>query len=253
MSTRTLNPAPSWATVALAQLRMVALLQRRDFLALGVIVTMLLGLSIWGYIQMPDEYSGSRDQVLPLFPPLAIPLALIGAFWPLGVWRKDSPERRGYFWSLPVARGPHTLVRVAIGWVLLMGACLIVMALALGVVSPVAIRFEEVRLDLARWYAPLVTATLAYLLVSVLAVLLDSPVRWLAWTALAVLGIRVVADLGDLPGLEARIDGVLRSLGTALNGPGSSSSWAMDYLIWFVLGAVLLVLVAWRHRDARSV
>ena len=92
MSSRSLNPAPSWRTIALAQLRLVALLQRRDFYVLGAIAAGLVALAVFGYTRGNME-AGTRSTTLRVFPALAYPLAIIGAFWPLGVWPLGSGYR----------------------------------------------------------------------------------------------------------------------------------------------------------------
>src|SRR5690606_8146175 len=125
---------------------------------------------------------------LPIFAGLKYALLLVGALWPLGVWRRDTPEQRGYFWSLPVARGPHTLLRVASGWLLLMGVCVAAMVVGALVAQLYAMQLGAA-VRLADWYVPLASATLGYLLISVLAVLVDSPVRWVVWILVALFGL----------------------------------------------------------------
>ena len=256
MSSRALNPVPSWATMAKAQLRMVALLQRRDFLILAAIAAGLLALALWGWGQLPATFEDELD-VLPVFPVLALPLAAIAALWPLGVWRADDPGRRGYFWSLPVARGPHTLLRVAVGWLLLMCVCLAVMALGLAVAAPVAGRYDELTLSLAYWWAPLLIPTMPYLLVSALAVAFDNPIRFAAWAAAAFFGVMLVVDVMSLRAIADLGESVTGSFAAALAAPvlvavegwnPGSVPWAPHYLTWLAVAAVLLLAAAfWRH------
>jgi hypothetical protein len=243
------------------------MLQKRDFIALGVIVGGLTVLALWGIFTVtpPDHIS---NETLLVFGLLAIPCAAIAAFWPLGVWRQEAPERRGYFWSLPVARGPHTLTRFGAGWVLLMLACLTMMALTWALLMVAELRMGPAPWSMARWYVPLATATLAYLLVSSLAVAFDGPVRVLAWTGVTVLGLRIVAQVVRLRTLGGLIDGVVKSLGLALAGPIDPhmgpevvlnstavtigyATWSVNYLIWFGLGAAALLLVSYRYMESR--
>jgi len=264
MSRPDLSPTPSWRTIAPTQLRMLSQLQKRDFVVLGSIVAVLVALSIWGIAHVsPDQ--GSNETAM-IFAMLAVPFVVVAAFWPLGVWRKESPEQRGYFWSLPAPRGPHTLLRVAAGWAILMMACVAMMAVSWALVEGAQVRLGSVSISLARWYVPLATATLAYVLVSFLAVLVDGPVRVLVWTGVAVGGLRIVAEATRSASLAAPIDTVVTSLGLALAGPlghggpeivqsGSALTpgfvmWGANYLVWIVFGVVALVLAAYRHRDA---
>jgi hypothetical protein len=258
MSSRALNPTPSWGRTVEAQVRMVALLQRRDFLILGVVAAGLIGLALWGYTKLPATIDTDDLDILPVFPALAFPLAAIAALWPLGVWRRDEPGRRGYFWSLPVAQGPHTLLRVAAGWLLLMCVCVAVMALALGIVAPVAARYEEIELSFAAWWAPLVLPTLPYVLVSVLAVAFENPIRFVAWVVAAGFGAAMVIEVMDLQAAADLAGSVTESFGAALGAPvltafdewNSEVRWAPHYLMWFGIGAVLLVLTAFWRREA---
>ncbi|MCG6956935.1 MAG: hypothetical protein LJF04_13175 [Gemmatimonadetes bacterium] len=256
---------PSWRTIAPTQLRMLAQLQKKDFVILGSIVAVLVALSIWGIAHASPD-NGSNEPAM-IFAILTIPLVIVAAFWPLGVWRKESPEQRGYFWSLPASRGPHTLLRVGAGWAILMIVCVAIMVVTWVLAEASQVRFGPLEISLARWYVPFATATLAYVLISFLAVLLDGPVRALVWTCVAVGGLRIVAEATQLTALGAPIDTVVTSLGMALAGPLGSAGpevvlngsaltqgfvlWGANYLIWIVLGLVALVLAAFRHQDAR--
>lgn len=268
MSKPELSPTPSWRTIASAQLRMLALLQRRDFIALGSIVVALAGLSVWGIFRASPP-NHPPTETLMVFALLAIPLALVAALWPMGVWRQESPTRRGYFWALPASRGPHTFVRVGAGWVLLMTACVAIMIVTWLLLLLALVRLGPAELSLARWYVPLATATLAYVLVTPLAVLFDGPMRVLVWTCLAVSGVRLVAQVTRLEVLAGLIDGVVKSLGLALVGPLAPHDsgpevvfnsttytigyavWGANYLIWIAIGVAALLLVAFRYREAR--
>lgn len=266
MSKPELNPAPSWRTLTPTQLRMLAQLQKRDFVVLGGIVAALVALSIWGIFRATPPTHPSPQPFM-VFTLLAIPLVVVAAIWPLGVWRQDSPARRGYFWSLPAPRGPHTLLRVAAGWGLLMIACVGVMLVTWLLLLGAQLRLGAAELSLARWYVPLATATLAYLIVSSLAVAFDGPVRVLVWTCVAVIGLRLVAEIERFDGLRAVIHTVVASLGKALAGPlgphgpevvvnsrpytVALSVWGDNYLIWLALSVAALLLVAYRYREAK--
>jgi hypothetical protein len=252
MSNRTLNPEPTLGTVAAAQLRLVTLLQKRDLLALAAIVIVLVGLALWGQARMSSEDGGSGT--IPIFSGLSVPLALLGLLWPIGVWRADSPERRGYFWSLPVERRSHTSLRVGIGWVVLIGVSLLIMATAAASFIPSLIRFEDLRIDLARVWEPLATATLAYLIASIFAVLFESPVRWMILGWVAVLGLYIVGEAADLDGLVESVEDTVGSLFVAIGGPvvadESVADWARQYRIWLPIAAVGLVgALMWRHEE----
>ena len=253
MTTSTLHPAPTWRAIVAAQLRMVLQLQKRDFLILGGLLVVLVGLSLWGQLRMDADSAG--DDTIPIFWGLTVPLALVGAFWPLGVWRADSPAQRGYFWSLPVDRRRHTVIRLGMGWVVLVTVCLITMGMAVVALSPSELRFEGSQLDLSGAWQPLATATLAYVIVSALTVLFDSPIRWLAMGWLGVLGLFIVGEAGDLDGLTEGVEDAVGSLFLALGGPivaerESVAVWSRHYGIWLAVGLVGLASAAlWRHEE----
>lgn len=249
MSSRSHERMPSWRTMALEQGRTLLLLQRRDFLIVGLLGASLVALAMWGTFS--QEFT--KEVVAP-FGSLFLPLIPVGALWPLGVWRHDGPSERGYFWSLPVARAPHTFLRVGIGWVQLMGICLGAMLVSVGMAALFASRIPQAELVFTLWYLPPAAATLAYLLVSVPAVLLDAPVRWVVWIVATLLGVWVVSGATGMEGLQAVVFGLRRSLVKALSGPMAggvaTGSWLTHYLGWFAAGLIGLAAGAFRHRDA---
>jgi len=249
MSSSSQNRIPAWGSIAVEQGRMLLLLQRRDFLIVGLIGVGLVVLGLWGIFSR--EFT---DEVVEAFRYLFLPLIPLGALWPLGVWRHDGPSQRGYFWSLPVSRAPHTFLRVGLGWVLLMGVCLSAMLVSTGMAALFASRIPQTELSFALWYLPLTTATLAYLLISVPVVLVDAPVRWVVWLLVALLGVWIVSGATGMEGLQAAVFGLGRSLVAALSGPvtgaAPTGSWLTHYLGWFAAGLIGLTAGAFQHRDA---
>jgi hypothetical protein len=253
-----MNATPSWGTIVGAQLRLVARLQRRDFAILGAIAAGLLALVLWGYMKMPSEFQSDGPEVLPVFPGLAYPLVFIAALWPLGVWRRDEPGRRGYFWSLPVARGPHTLIRVGAGWLLLMTVCAAVMALAVAVVMPASVRDPDVSISFAGAWIPLVIPTLPYVLVSVLAVAFENPLRFSAWVFAGFFAVFAATEVFDDLVVSRLFDSFIDSFGLAIARPTmvvfeeepAFGGWIGHYLTWLAVGTGLLLLAAFRHRDS---
>jgi hypothetical protein len=136
----------------------------------------------------------------------------------------------------------------------LLTVCLLIMATAAVSLVPSLIRFEGVRLDLGGAWQPLATATLAYISISALTVLFDSPVRWLAFVWLGVLGLFIVAEAADLDGLSDGVEDAVESLFIALGGPiiadDSIADWSRHYLIWLAIGAAAFSsAVLWRHEE----
>jgi hypothetical protein len=261
MSSRALNPVPSWGVVARAQLRMVALLQRREFVILGLLCAALVAVSLWSYGQPPPTWDDLNDipPSLPVFPALGLPLAFIAAVWALSVWRSEDPTGRGYFWSLPVARSPHTLLRVAVGWTLLMGVCLVVMALWLGVTLPVDARYDQIRISLAYWWVPLVIPTLPYVFFSAMAVAFEHPLRFAGWVFAAAWVLLAIVDSGIAsPVVATSANALVESIATALAAPVAApydgwelyQPWLPNYLGWLGLAVALLVAASFRRRKS---
>jgi hypothetical protein len=63
--------------------------------------------------------------------------------------------------------------------------------------SGILVAFDPTLL-FGHWYGPLLAASLAYLLVSALAVHLEHPVRWAIWGVLAFTGLRLIAAFAEL-------------------------------------------------------
>jgi hypothetical protein len=246
MSDRSLNPTPSWGAVALEQLRMLALLQRRDLIAVALIGGLIMASASYGLLMLGAV--DTRPAELHSFA-FGVPLVLIGLMWPLGMWRHGRPGQRDYFWTLPVARGPHMLLRVGLGWVLLVGVLLFVLAIGAFVLAAFVTRWGDPALPLSHWFAPLITASLAYLLVSALAVQLDNPVRWALWGLVAVFGLRVITAAAGFTPMGGAIDVLIGSLRDALAGPFATQRWVTSYLAWLTVAALAVVFGAFRHRE----
>src|SRR6185437_63598 len=117
MTSTSLHPTPSSRTVATEQFRAVGLALRNEgifFVAALVVLSVVL---IGGAVQFthnphpPNAHMGFRYGSSG-----AIPMFLVGLLIPFGVWRSEDPARRSYHWSMPVARGPHTVRKLWSGW-----------------------------------------------------------------------------------------------------------------------------------------
>jgi hypothetical protein len=262
MSTRALNAAPTPGAVALNQLRMVALLQRRDFLILGAIALGLIALAVYGYTN--GEMSVNMDggpEILPIFYPLTFPLLPLAALWPLGVWRRDDPSRRGYFWSMPTAQGPHTLMRVAAGWVTLMVVCAAVLLIGWGITMPATLRFEGVSIGYGGLWVPFVLTTLVYVVMSAFAVAFDHPILVVIGGWAAFLSVLLVTEISNADGVQQVLFELVNTFFVAVTLPALlgtdpseggefASRWSRYYLIWMGVALLLLVAGAFYRRDS---
>lgn len=166
-------------------------------------------------------------------PSVAIPMMLLAFFAPFSVWKEDSPSRRGYFWSMPLDRGRHTLVKSLNGWswfMLALVAYLLWIALMAGatggrfgvvsqtvyvgnrdVVGPAmaANLVPYVRpVPWWQWIMPFTAATIMYLLGSTLVLATDHPWRRIAGIGVGYLLAIALADNAHLPDLQRALQSV---------------------------------------------
>jgi hypothetical protein len=247
-----LHPTPRWGAVVLEQLRAVRDALRREMavggaLVLGISALIFLGIARNGW---EGSVSISPDSAGPV-------LALIGLLAPLAVWKGEGPSSRGYLWSLPVAREPHTLIKVFSGWVWLM----IVLAAFAGFVAlqswitgggpgqdemrivfagggrPAGLRpgdaVDPALLAQVHWTTPpwhwlvlFITPTITYLAGTIAVLLADHPWRVLVLPFLVFGVLGVVADTANI-GLLNRFGEALMtgrySLETILTGSNETS------------------------------
>jgi hypothetical protein len=258
MSTRALNAQPTLGKVAIAQLRMVALLQRREFVLLGVLAVASYALGLWGYAVMTPPDPSANTGTISIAYGVAPFTILLGALWPMSVWRLDDPARRGYFWSLPVAQPAHTLLRVAVGWAILMSVSLVLLLYAAALLIPGMLRFDQGGLSLEAAWLPFVAATLPYLLVSAFAVAFEHPVRVIIWIWVAIGILALAWEGGDRASmLLTTLLGGVRSFWIALTAHtfvpvdmmDYDGRWHVHYLGWLGGALILTVAAAFWKRD----
>jgi hypothetical protein len=126
MTSTSLHPTPSSRTVATEQFRAVGLALRNEgifFIAALVVFSVVI---IGGAVQFThSQHPAGAHMGFRYGSSGAIPMFLIGLLVPFGVWRSEDPARRSYHWSMPVARGPHTVMKLLSGWVWLMIATIL--------------------------------------------------------------------------------------------------------------------------------
>jgi hypothetical protein len=207
-------PTPRWAGVVREQLRAVAAGARSEITS-GAALLVLLPLPVLvQHARTPGHVADMH------FAMVALLCTLVGLFAPMAVWKGEGPARRGYFWSLPVDRSRHALVKVAAGWgltmaavglLLLWGALLAWMMggeMTLGDTrvplrpysemprpTPADFYVHRWPMEAWLWMAPFAAATAAYLVGSAVALSTDHPWRWyagfvLCWALLGMAGLR---------------------------------------------------------------
>ncbi len=224
----TVDRMPALKAVWIEQLRAVGVAIRRE-VGLAGVVLVLGSLAVVAVARMPvlQAMLGAEAGVLvfnPEEPPWGFFAVLVALLFPLVVWKGERRFGDTPLWSLPVDHRRHALLKVAAGWVWLLGVlgvALLWVTLAV-LASGGVLGVDEVRLlivDPARaaagapgatepvnwttpwweWARPFTSATAAYLLASTLVLATARPLFWAAglWVAsIAVLGFAEERDVG---------------------------------------------------------
>jgi hypothetical protein len=221
--------------VLIAQTRLVGLALR----APAFVATALLALAT---LLIMTEVRGAGE-VIGFHPEQRALPGVLGLLLPIGVWIGEDRFGAGALWTFPVERRRHALLKVAAGWVWLMGAVgvLLLWLLAVALFSGGSVLAEETRrvlpsfsftapgpfdpsaVQLVRWVpepllwlVPFTAATGSYLLASALALGTRQPLRWVAGTAFAAVLLVALAEAANADRPIAWADRLVESL---LYGP----------------------------------
>ncbi len=274
--TTSLHPTPSSRTVAIEQFRAVGLALRKEaiffvgaLLVFGVIITSA-AVRFAQTAQAPGSHMGFRYDAAG-----AIPIFLVGLLIPFGVWRSEDPSRRAYHWSMPVMRGPHTIMKLLAGWAWLMIATVAYLLFVITVAHVVSMITGQPtwqdRTPVWEWIVAFTAPTLAYLLTSTPVIGSDHPWRWIGGiligygvlvAALKSFGLDGLASVLNTIadgryGLNAALFGsahegqrgitvgITRETMTALR----MSTWAVAMPAWIIGSAIAAAIVSYRHRE----
>lgn len=255
---RALPPLPDFATVLREQLGTVGLSLRREMMALGA----LLGFVTLTIVSM---WLRSRGGSVDFEPEALLPVALVGFFAPLAVWKSEGPGRRGYHHAMPVDHSSHALAKVFSGWAWYLAAAGTYAAWLLAMASMTGGRpfYRDLNDPWWTYLAPLVGGTVLYAAVSALSLATRQPWRWLAGGAVAWVMIRVMGEampamepLGDL--VEALWDSVLSMVSGKPQHRGydfyrwgpSLTGWLSETLAWATASFTALFFAARKQPEA---
>jgi hypothetical protein len=196
----------------------------------------------------------------------------LGVLFPFFVWNGETPSRRMYHVLMPVAREQHALLKTGAGWVWLMFATALAVLLSV-IVTILALRSTGVALqatDFNMIGVPFITATVAYLLVSALAIATESPRVWVGVIVASYMVLSGVLQMVEVT-LTAQagstfwvsVIGVFRDawhvmvtgdLGivSALTGRNFASDftlWAQATTLWLAVALVLTLVAAYRRGE----
>jgi hypothetical protein len=260
MTTIALHAAPPRGTVFREQLRSVFLSLRNETLAyLG---TLLLFAALAAYAAFKAGSDPREGMNFSYDVHATIPIALVALFVPFSVWRTEDPSRRAYLWSMPVARGASTLMKVVSGWIWVMGAvaAYLVWIVLVGLMIA-AIRAPMGAMHFApawEWLVPFTATTVTYLLVSIAVIASNHPWRWVAGIALGYLVLIAFLSLVELRtaaqwldklfvgwyGLRAAMFGAIKDL----EWP-SVDRWLGATLIWGAIAIAGVLAAAFRRPE----
>lgn len=230
MSDAALHYTPRPSRVFLAQLHLIAANLRRPALGAAGLVTL-------GTVFLVIDAAGGDGRRIAFHPEYSVLPGLLGLLFPVGVWLGNDRAGTGHFWTLPVDRRIHALVRVAAGWVWLIGAVALFVAWLLtlsfatggnvlgeetrlvlpsfsfstGAFEPSAVQGVQQTLTALLWLVPFTSATTAYLFANALALGTRHPARWIVVAVFVFFLAVAIADaVQAASSLDRVLDAVLR-------------------------------------------
>src|SRR6185312_3062904 len=276
MTSTSLHPTPSSRTVATEQFRAVGLALRTEgifFVAALILFGALIIVSAVRFAHgdhSPNAHMGFRYGSSG-----AIPMFLVGLLIPFGVWRSEDPARRSYHWSMPVARGPHTVVKLLSGWGWLMIATILYLLFIIAVAYSVSMITGEQPWQRPtpawEWAVAFTAPTLGYLLTSIAVIGSDHPWRWIGGiligygVLLAVLKSFGMEDIARALntisdgryGLNAALFGAFtdgaRGVTVGVTRETMASmrmgTWVLAMPLWIIGSAIAVTVASYRHRE----
>jgi hypothetical protein len=276
MTSTSLHPTPSSRAVAVEQFRAVGLALRTEAILFVSALLVLSGIIIANAIRFVQTHpEGQLQMGFTYRAEGVIPIFLVALLIPFGVWRSEDPSRRAYHWSMPVARGPHTIVKLLSGWLWMMIAVAVYLLciIMLGRIIP-AIVGEAARPGVTpgwEWVAAFTAATLGYLLTSIAVIASNHPWRWIGGLVIgygvlvAVLNAFGMQEAGRA--LQTISDGAYgfnaALVGATQDGPrGVSvgmtretmralrfSTWLVAMPLWIIGSGIAVTIASYRHRE----
>jgi hypothetical protein len=244
---------PSFDTVVREQLSTVGQSLRREAIALAALLGFVTATIVSMWIR-------SRGGDVDFHPQALLPVALVGFFAPLAVWKSEGPDRRGYHRAMPVDQAWHALAKVISGWAWYLAAAAVyvgwLLAMA-GMTGGSPFGYGGRTVPLWAFLPPIVGGSVLYFGVSAVALVARQPWRWLAGAGVAWVMIRVMGEA--MPAMEP-----LAELAEALwEGPwgaltlvtGQAERWwqhGLDFAAWVqttvLWGAAALGGLLWAAR-----
>lgn len=273
MTSIALHTPPRWRTVAGEQIRTVRLFLRRTGLLLLALYGVGIVVSIWMAFHVIDMRADNPAAAHVNFahsPASSMLITLIAFLLPFGVWQDEDPTRRAYHWMMPVARHTHALTRVFAGWVWLMVATMLYLAVSVAMVlitqritgepqsyGPTFAAWE--------WLVPFTVGTIAYMFVSAAAVGSRQPIAWIVGVVVlyaALIYLLTMAGYAEAANKVASVYSGEYGARAAMLGRidavdlvhrqmySSLARWLGSTAIWGAMGTALLAWVSYRRPES---
>ncbi|HEY5085789.1 MAG TPA: hypothetical protein VII66_00385 [Gemmatimonadaceae bacterium] len=267
MTSTSLHPTPSSQTVAIEQFRAVGLALRKEaifFIGALVVIGVLIVANAVHFMQT-HPYANVHTAYSMGFTygvAGAIPICFLAVIIPFGVWRAEDPSRRAYHWSMPVARGPHTIAKFLSGWAWVMIASavyllfIILLATVLSTISGEANTLGNT--PAWEWIVAFTSTTLAYFLISIPVIASDHAWQWIVGLYVGywvLIGFLTSFGLPEASRLLRTIGGGTYGLDAATFGGGtyvhglSMSNWLIAMPLWIIGSAIAVTVASYRHRE----
>ena len=276
MTSTSLHPTPSSRAVATEQFRAVGLALRTEA------IFFVAALAVFGVIIIAaavrfahGDHSPSNHMGFRYGSTGAIPMFLVGLLIPFGVWRSEDPARRSYHWSMPVARGPHTVMKLLSGWGWLMIATILYLLFIIAVAHSVSMITGDQPWQHPtpswEWAVAFTAPTLGYLLTSIAVIGSDHPWRWIGGiligygVLLAVLKSFGMEDFASALnaitdgryGLNAALFGAVtdgaRGITVGVTREAMATmrmaTWVLAMPLWIIGSAIAVTVASYRHRE----
>lgn len=266
-----MHPTPSPRVVAIEQFRAVWLALRTEAYFFIGALSLLGVVVIANQIRTTHTHGAGTPLGFTYGAAGAIPVFVMALLIPFAVWRAEDPSRRAYHWTMPVARGPHTIMKFLSGWAWLMIATVVYLLFIVALATILSMITGEHN-DVAsgpvwEWILAFTATTLAYLLTSIAVIGSDHAWRWIGglflgyWVLIGVLTSFGMPDASialrtiweGAYGLKTALFGI--ASGSVRHFPGqhmsdlSMSAWLVAMPLWIIASAIAVTFASYRHRE----
>jgi len=270
-----MHPAPRWIDVVREQVLAVGLRVRAMGLLLIGSLALYAGVAIRVSMNQrvsPLAHGRHAFTDFGFTPQTSMILAYLALLLPAVMWHDEKPSHRMYHLSMPVRRSTHALTKVVAGWVWLMAAAALFVAVVI-VVDSVTRRIigpaAAAPADLAswEWFVPFTAVTVAYALSSAAAIGTETPAVWVVGPPILYVCASLAVDLLGYPhfsqsmlklfsgfygagaAMGGTVEGGVDSMGRLL--APSVGRWIGATALWGAAAGALLYVVARRRSVAR--